>query len=115
MTQLAAVARGLLYRGGSSAMIFVVALVAAAAATTGPTYYEASRTSILADTAAAAPSSGRGFEGVQTGSVAALLTSPVPEVHGELARDLGGQATTDPLLAPPILPHPPHPLSLPPP
>src|SRR5260370_22253851 len=103
MTQLAAVARGLLYRGGSSAMIFVVAVVAAGAATTGPRYYEASRTSILADTAAAAPSSGRGFEVVQTGSVAALLTSLGPEVHGELAGDLGGQATTDRLFAPPIM------------
>src|SRR5260370_4327431 len=84
-------------------MLCGVALGAAAAGTAGPTYWEASRPSILADTAAAAPSSGRGFEVVQTGSGAALLTSLGPEVHGELAGDLGGQATTDRLFAPPIM------------
>src|SRR5260370_30693930 len=84
-------------------MLCGVALGAAAAGTAGPTYWEASRPSILADTAAAAPSSGRGFEVVQTGSVAALLTSLGPECHGELAGDLGGQATTDRLFAPPIM------------
>ncbi len=102
MTQFAAVVRGLLHRGGSSLMIFAVALVAAAAATTGPTYYQASRTSILLDTVTAAPVIGRGFEAVESGPAAGVLQPLAGQVQGDLAADLGGQATARRLFAPPI-------------
>ena len=102
MTQFAAIVRGLLFRGGSTLMIFAVALVAVAAATMGPAYYEVSKTSILLDTVTAAPVSARGFEVVQTGAVSALLSTLVPQVQGELAGDLGGQATARRLFAPPL-------------
>ncbi len=103
MTQLGAIMRGLLHRGGPSLMIFAVALVAAAAATTGPTYYEASRTSILLDTVSAAPVGERGVEVVQTGSVAALLATLPPQVQGELTGDVGGRATARRMFAPPVM------------
>ncbi len=89
MIRPAAVLRGLRQRGGSTVMIAAVALVATAAAATGPTYYQASRTSILRDTVATAPVAGRGYEANETGAVPGLLGQLDPVQHSQLDHELG--------------------------
>ncbi|HXP56508.1 MAG TPA: hypothetical protein VN847_16195, partial [Streptosporangiaceae bacterium] len=65
--------RGLIQRAGTTSIIFVVALVAVAAAAAGPIYYSAARTSILRDTIATQPGTGRGYEIDETGALPQLL------------------------------------------
>jgi len=101
MTQLAIILRGLAHRASSTLMIFMVALIAATAATMGPAYYVASRTSILQDTVASVPVSGRGFEATQAGTLVSLLSPLTSGVSAELASDLG-RRTARRLFASPV-------------
>jgi putative ABC transport system permease protein len=101
MMRLAPRLRGLAQRGGTTVMILAVALVATAAAATGPIYYAAARTSILRDSLATAPVTGRGYEANETGAVASLLGQLAPVQQGQLETSLGG-LTGRGLFAPPL-------------
>ncbi|HEX4254108.1 MAG TPA: FtsX-like permease family protein [Streptosporangiaceae bacterium] len=93
--------RGLAQRAGTTTIIFIVALVAVAAAAAGPIYYSAARTSILRDTIATQPVSGRGYEVNETGSLATLLGQLSPTQQQRLDTALGGLAR-DKLFGPPV-------------
>jgi putative ABC transport system permease protein len=93
--------RGLIQRAGTTSIIFVVALVAVAAAAAGPIYYSAARTSILRDTLAKQPVSGRGYEATLTGSLTQLLNQLPPTQKQQLDSALGSLAGRD-LFGPPI-------------
>ena len=93
--------RGLAQRGGTTVMILAVALVATAAAATGPIYYQAAGTSILRDTLATAPVTGRGYEANETGAVAGLLGQLTSVQQGQLVSSLGSLAGRG-LFAPPV-------------
>jgi putative ABC transport system permease protein len=81
--------RALRSRVPTSLLIFVVAAIAVAGGTAGPTYYQAGQTSILRDTLASAPVSGRGFEITETGPVS-MSFNPLA---GEESVDLGSSAS----------------------
>lgn len=88
MTALASwvtVARSLRIRAGTTAVVLLVAVVAVAAAVAGPTYDAASETSILHDGLSRADVLGRGYEVVQSGSVA----GPFAPISDALGSDLG--------------------------
>lgn len=101
MRQLVALLRGLAHRAGSAVMIFIVATVAAAAAGAGPVYYQASQASILRDTLAGAPLTGRGYEATLTGPIAGTLATLRSTLAQELNRDLGAGAVSR-LFQPPV-------------
>src|ERR1700760_4200988 len=93
--------RGLAQRAGTTTIIFIVALVAVAAAAAGPIYYSAARTSILRDTIATQPVSGRGYEVNETGSLPTLLGQLPPAQKQQLDFVLGGLAREN-LFGPPV-------------
>ncbi len=93
--------RGLAQRAGTTMIIFIVALVAVAAAAAGPIYYSAARTSILRDTIATQPVTGRGYEVDETGSLSTLLGQLPPTQQQQLDSALGGLAK-DNLFGPPV-------------
>ncbi|HEY0717156.1 MAG TPA: hypothetical protein VGD68_06030, partial [Streptosporangiaceae bacterium] len=93
--------RGLVQRAGTTGIILIVALVAVAAAAAGPIYYEAARTSILRDTIASQPVTGRGYEVNETGALPGLLLQLSTNEQGQLDQGLGGLAGRG-LFAPPI-------------
>src|SRR5579875_1410010 len=93
--------RGLIQRAGTTMIIFIVALVAVAAAAAGPIYYSAARTSILRDTIATQPVTGRGYEVDETGSLSTLLGQLPPTQQQQLDSALGGLAQ-DNLFGPPV-------------
>jgi hypothetical protein len=93
--------RGLTQRAGTTTIIFIVALVAVAAAAAGPIYYSAARTSILRDTIASQPVTGRGYEVNETGSLSQLLGQLPPTQQQQLDRALGGLAKHG-LFGPPV-------------
>src|SRR6201994_3601181 len=91
--------RGLAQRAGTTTIIFIVALVAVAAAAAGPIYYSAARTSILRDTIATQPVTGRGYEVTETGALPQLLGQLPATQKQVLDRALGslaGQGLFDP-------------------
>ena len=100
MSQLKALARGLVHRGGSSLLILVVALVAVAAVAAGPAYYDAARPSILQDTVGGSVMIGRGFEANETGPLDSTLPQLQSAVQGQLDQALGARAAGR-LFAPP--------------
>ncbi len=79
---LTSLGRGVRSRAGSSAMILVVAVVAVASSAAGPTYYAASRVSILRDNFSSVPVLGRGYEAVQYGQVSITLQALQSELAG---------------------------------
>jgi putative ABC transport system permease protein len=93
--------RGLAQRRGITVLILAVALVATAAAAAGPTYYQASRTSILRDVITTTSVAGRGYEANTTGAVPGLLGQLAPVVQGQLASSLGGLSNRG-LFLPPV-------------
>jgi putative ABC transport system permease protein len=93
--------RGLAQRAGTTTTIFIVALVAVAAAAAGPIYYSAARTSILRDTIATQPVTGRGYEVNETGSLTQLLGQLPPAQKQQLDAALGGLAGQA-LFGPPV-------------
>jgi hypothetical protein len=93
--------RGLIQRAGTTSIIFVVALVAVAAAAAGPIYYSAARTSILRDTMATQPVSGRGYEVNETGALPQLLGQLPQTQKKQLDSALGGLAGRG-LFGPPV-------------
>lgn len=101
MVRLVTWLRGLAQRRGITLLILAVALVATAAAAAGPTYYQASRTSILRDVVATTSVAGRGYEANETGAVPGLLGQLTPIVQGQLASSLGGLANRG-LFLPPV-------------
>lgn len=74
------VLRGLSSRAATTIMILLVAIAAVASATAGPTYFAASKTSIVRDTFSAGTVVGRGIEVTQTGSIDGLLDQVQPLV-----------------------------------
>ncbi len=102
MTQLAAVIRGLLHRGGSTLVIFLVSIAAVAAAAAGPIYYEASRTSVLRDLTANKPLISWGFEASVTGPVAGVESILTSGVIGQLDLEFGTRNVSR-LFKPPIM------------
>ena len=90
MMRLVIWVRGLAQRRGITVLILAVALVATAAAAAGPTYYQASQTSIMRDVIASASAAGRGYEANETGAVPGLLGQLAPILQGQLASSLGG-------------------------
>jgi putative ABC transport system permease protein len=101
--QLLAAIRALAHRGGSTLVILVVAVVAAAAAAAGPTYFEASKVSILHDTLSHGDVIGRGYEATQTGAVSGLQPMMTVSVQADLGTVLGGGLSVEHrLFAPPI-------------
>jgi putative ABC transport system permease protein len=93
--------RGLAQRRGITVLILAVALVATAAAAAGPTYYQASRTSIMRDVIATASAAGRGYKANETGAVPGLLGQLAPILQGQLASSLGGLSNRE-LFLPPV-------------
>jgi hypothetical protein len=93
--------RGLAQRAGTTTIIFIVALVAVAAAAAGPIYYSAARTSILRDTIATQPVTGRGYEVNETGSLSELLGQLPAMQQQQLDSALGGLARNG-LFGPPV-------------
>src|ERR1700749_4354970 len=93
--------RGLAQRAGTTAIIFIVALVAVAAAAAGPIYYSAARASILRDTIATQPVTGRGYEVEETGALPQLLGQLPQTQKKQLDSALGGLAGRD-LFGPPV-------------
>jgi putative ABC transport system permease protein len=93
--------RGLAQRAGTTVIIFVVALVATASAAAGPIYYQAARTSILRDTIATQPVSGRGYEVDETGALPQLLGQLPVAQQTQLNHALGGLAGRG-LFGPPV-------------
>ena len=93
--------RGLAQRAGTTAIIFIVALVAVAAAAAGPIYYLAARTSILRDTIATQPVTGRGYEADETGALSTLLGQLPSTQQQQLDAALGGLAH-EKLFGPPV-------------
>ena len=82
---LVTVLRGLSSRAATTIMILLVAIAAVASATAGPTYFAASKTSILRDTFSTGPVLGRGFAVTESGSVDDLLGETQPLVTAAAA------------------------------
>lgn len=102
MIPFPSVLRGLAHRAPSSLMLFVVAVASVGAAAAGPTYYQASRVSILQDALSSAPAAGRGLGFLQAGPVAGSIEPLARQVSGDMNTDLGGPATERRIFQAPI-------------
>jgi putative ABC transport system permease protein len=95
--------RGLRHRAGTTAAILLVGLCAVGSAVVGPTYYNAARQSIVADTFSTAPLLGRGVEANGFGLVDHVQTELTHTIKGLISVQAGGDVVANRLFGRPTV------------